>query len=108
MSRLVGGTFVRLRWVPMGGLCGRVGAKRLMVLASTAGTTLVVPLMWNLTNAPSLASLLVLQCTLCVCLAVYVPSIGPFAATLFPVPQRALGIGVGYNVGVIVFGAFAP
>jgi len=38
----------------------------------------------------------------------YLPSLGPMAATLFPVPQRALGIGVGYNVGIIVFGAFAP
>jgi MHS family proline/betaine transporter-like MFS transporter len=38
----------------------------------------------------------------------YLPSLGPMAATLFPVPQRALGIGVGYNVGIIAFGAFAP
>jgi MHS family proline/betaine transporter-like MFS transporter len=64
--------------------------------------------MWHLTQAPSLASLLLLQCSLCICLAIYLPSLGPMAATLFPVPQRALGIGVGYNVGIIVFGAFAP
>jgi hypothetical protein len=30
------------------------------------------------------------------------------AVSLFPVSRRSLGIGLGYNVGVIVFGAFAP
>ena len=29
-------------------------------------------------------------------------------ASLFPVPRRALGLGLGYNLGAIVFGAFAP
>ena len=72
------------------------------------GTALVVPLMGHLTRAPSLASLLLLQCSLCVCLAMYLPSCGPIVATLFPVSRRALGFGLGYNVGIIVFGAFAP
>jgi MHS family proline/betaine transporter-like MFS transporter len=92
----------------MGKLCDRVGSRPLIVGASLTGTLLVVPLMWHLTNAPSLASLLLLQCTLCICLAMYVTSCGPMAASLFPVPQRALGVGLGYNVGIIVFGAFAP
>jgi len=58
--------------------------------------------------APWLASLLLPQCALCVCLAINVASGGPMGARLFPVPQRALGVGLGYNVGIIVFGAFAP
>jgi MFS transporter, MHS family, proline/betaine transporter len=67
-----------------------------------------VPLTSHLAAAPSLASLLLLQCSLCACLAMYVTSGGPMVASLFPVPQRALGVGLGYNVGIIVFGAFAP
>lgn len=108
LSTLLSSALLVLLLVPMGRLCDRVGAKRPMVLSSAAGTALVVPLMWHLTQSPSFASLLLLQCTLCLCLAMYLPSLGPLAATLFPVPQRALGIGVGYNVGIIVFGAFAP
>lgn len=108
LSTLISSMLLVLLLVPMGLLCDRVGAKRLMVSACAAGTALVAPLMWHLTNAPSLASLLLLQCSLCVCLAVYLPSLGPMVAPLFPVPRRALGIGVGYNVGIIVFGAFAP
>ena len=108
LSTLVASLLLVLLLVPMGKLCDRVGAKRPMVWASVAGTALVVPLMWNLTHTPSLASLLLLQCSLCACLAMYLPTLGPMGATLFPVPQRALGIGVGYNVGAIVFGAFAP
>jgi MHS family proline/betaine transporter-like MFS transporter len=92
----------------MGRLADRIGCKPLMLFGSATGTALLVPLMWHLTQAPSLASLLLLQCSLCVCLAMYVTSCGPMAVSLFPVSRRALGIGVGYNVGVIVFGAFAP
>lgn len=108
LSTLISSALLVLLLVPMGRLCDRVGAKRLMVLSSATGTVMVVPLMWHLAHAPSLASLLLLQCSLCLCLAMYLPSLGPMAASLFPVAQRALGIGVGYNVGVIVFGAFAP
>ena len=79
--------------VPMGRLCDHVGCK---------------PLMFNLTRAPSLASLLLLQCPICICLAMYLTSCGSIVASLFPMPRRALGIGLGYNVGIIVFGAFAP
>ena len=108
LSTLIASTLLVLMLVPMGRLCDRIGSKRPMVWASATGTALVVPLMWHLNHAPSLASLLLLQCSLCACLAMYLPTLGPIGATLFPVPQRALGIGVGYNVGVIIFGAFAP
>jgi MFS transporter, MHS family, proline/betaine transporter len=108
LSTLVASTLLVMLLVPMGWLCDRVGCKPLIVLASAAGTGLVVPLMWHLTHAPSLASLLLLQCSLCVCLAMYLTSCGPVMASLFPVSRRALGFGLGYNVGIIVFGAFAP
>ena len=108
LSTLISSALLVLLLVPMGRLCDRVGSKPLIVSASAIGTALVAPLMWHLTHAPSLASLLLLQCSLCVCLATYLPSCGPMVASLFPVPQRALGVGVGYNVGIIVSGAFAP
>ena len=108
LSTLIASTLLVFLLVPMGHLCDRLGAKPLIVTASAAGTAIVVPLTWHLTQSPSLASLLLLQCSLCVCLAMYVTSCGPMAVSLFPVSRRSLGIGLGYNVGVIVFGAFAP
>lgn len=108
LSTLIASMLLVLLLVPMGRLCDRVGSKPLILLASAVGTALIVPLMLHLTRAPSLASLLLLQCSLCVCLAMYVTSCGPMAVSLFLVPRRALGIGLGYNVGIIVFGAFAP
>lgn len=94
--------------VPMGRLCDRVGSGSVMVVSCAIGTGLIVPLAWNLMRSPSLFSLLMLQCTLSACLAAYASSCGPLAVRLFPVSRRALGVGLGYNLGVIVFGAFAP
>jgi MFS transporter, MHS family, proline/betaine transporter len=108
LSTLVASVLLVSLLVPMGWLCDRVGSKPLIFSASAVGSALVVPLMLYLTSAPSLASLLLLQCSLCVCLAMYVTSGGPMVVSLFPVPRRALGIGLGYNVGIIIFGAFAP
>jgi MHS family proline/betaine transporter-like MFS transporter len=108
LSTLIASALLVLLLVPMGMLCDRVGAKRLIVAGGAVGTALVVPLMWHLTQAPSFASLLLLQCTLCICLAMYLPGCGPIVADLFPVAHRALGFGLGYNLGIIVFGAFAP
>ncbi len=108
LSTLVASSLLVLLLVPMGWLGDRVGSKPLIVASSAAGTALVVPLMWHLTQAPSLASLLLLQCSLCACFAMYITNCGPMVASLFPVARRALGVGLGYNVGVIAFGAFAP
>ena len=108
LSTLISSLLLVALMVPMGHLSERVGGRRLIVLASAAGTVLVMPLMWYLTTAPSFASLLLLQCSLCACLAMYLPGCGPIVADLFPVARRALGIGLGYNLGVIAFGAFAP
>jgi MHS family proline/betaine transporter-like MFS transporter len=108
VSTLIACVLLVVLMVPVGWLCDRVGAKRLIVAGAGAGTLLVVPLMWHLTQAPSLSSLLLLQCSMSVCLAVFVTSCGPMVVGLFPVSRRALGVGLGYNLGIIVFGAFAP
>ena len=94
--------------VPMGHLCDKFGSRRVVCLSCALGTALVVPLMLTLVASPSLQTLLLIQCTLSVCLAAYLTGCGPLAIGLFPVAQRALGIGLGYNLGVVVFGAFAP
>jgi MHS family proline/betaine transporter-like MFS transporter len=94
--------------VPMGRLSDRVGSWLVMVASCSLGTVLVLPLMFHLIDSPSLLALLAVQCSLSVCLAAYITACGPVAVRLFPVQQRALGVGLGYNLGVVAFGAFAP
>lgn len=66
------------------------------------------PLFIVLNRAPSLSSLLLLQATLSACLAAYASASAALMASLFRVSRRSLGIGMGYNVGILMFGAFAP
>lgn len=108
LSTLMASLLLVALLVPAGWLCDRLGCKPILVASAALGTALVVPLMQHLLHAPSLASLLLLQCAMGACLALYVTSGGPIAVELFPVRRRALGIGLGYNTGIIVFGAFAP
>jgi MFS family permease len=49
LSTLIASTLLVLLLVPMGHLCDRLGAKPLILAASTVGTALVVPLTWHLT-----------------------------------------------------------
>lgn len=94
--------------LPMGRLVDRFGGKMLMLWSSGAGTSLVVPLMAYLERFPTLFALVLLQCTLSACLAAYVTGCGPVASALFQPSRRTFGMSVGYNLGIVVFGAFAP
>jgi MHS family proline/betaine transporter-like MFS transporter len=94
--------------LPMGRLVDRFDGKTVMLWSSLAGTLLVVPLMMYLGRSPSLLSLSLLQCALSVCLAAYVTGCGPVAFALFQPSRRTFGMSVGYNLGIVLFGAFAP
>ena len=67
-----------------------------------------MPLTLLLASAPGLACLLLLQCTLATCLAGYVTGCGPVASRLFAPAHRSFSMSVGYNLGIVLFGAFAP
>lgn len=94
--------------LPMGRLVDRFGGRIVMLCASSAGTLAVLPLTLQLVHAPGLATLLLLQGTLALCLAAYVTGCGPVASRLFAAPHRTFGMSVGYNLGIVLFGAFAP
>jgi MFS transporter, MHS family, proline/betaine transporter len=108
LSTFVASAILVALLVPMGRVSDRVGAWLVMIVSCAVGTALVLPLMLHLIASPSLGALLAVQCSLSVCLAAYVTACGPVAIRLFPVRQRALGIGLGYNLGAVTFGAFAP
>lgn len=93
---------------PMGRLVDRIGGKLVMLCSSAVGMLLVVPLTMLLLRIPDLAVLLLLQGVLVTCLAAYVTGCGPAASSLFAASNRTFGMSVGYNLGIVLFGAFAP
>lgn len=108
LSTFLASTLLVLLLVPTGWLSDRIGRKRMLGGACLIAVVTVVPLFMQLNRAPSLLNLLLLQAVLSACLAAYASSAAALMASLFPVDRRALGIGMGYNVGILIFGAFAP
>lgn len=94
--------------MPMGRLVDHIGGKSVMFCSSAVGTLLVVPLTMLLVQMPDFAVLLLLQGVLVTCLAAYVTGCGPVASSLFAASNRTFGMSVGYNLGIVLFGAFAP
>lgn len=108
LSTTVALTFLMVLLLPMGRLADRLGGRFLMLGSSALGVLLVVPLTLRVVHAPGLLSLLLLQSVLALCLAAYVTGSGPVASGLFSARHRTFGISVGYNLGIVLFGAFAP
>jgi MFS transporter, MHS family, proline/betaine transporter len=80
-----------------------------VMLTGTIGSLVVgVPLYEQLLSDPSTLRLFTFQAVCAGCFGLTVGAYFPFAADRFPTQQRALGIGLGYNVGVTIFGALSP
>ncbi|MFL6645235.1 MFS transporter [Paraburkholderia fungorum] len=79
-----------------------------MLTGTIASLVVGVPLYEYLLLAPSALRLFMFQVICAGCFGLTIGAYFPFAADRFPTRQRALGIGLGYNVGVTVFGAMSP
>lgn len=94
---------------PLGGvLADRLGAKRVMFWSVLVLGILVIPAFAWLSSDPSVTRLAVVEFVLAFVLGIYGGSAATAMADLFPVGVRATGLTVGYNVGIIAFGGFAP
>jgi MFS transporter, MHS family, proline/betaine transporter len=67
-----------------------------------------IPLYAWLSHTPTLGAMYVTQGTLSVLLAGYLGAVSALLSDLFPVATRTTGISLGYNLGVMLFGGFAP
>jgi len=67
-----------------------------------------IPLYEYLLVAPSAYRLFLFQMACAGGLGLMIGAYFPFISEYFPARQRALGIGLGYNVGVTIFGAISP
>lgn len=86
----------------------RVGPARLMTWTAILGLMVVYPLFRVLVAVPTVGTLTGIQVVLGIIMALY---FGPMPAVLteiFPTAIRSTGMSVSYNVGVTIFGGFAP
>ncbi|MFC8410108.1 MFS transporter [Arthrobacter sp. NPDC057259] len=92
----------------IGMLSDRVGPARVMTWA--AGGTIVVgiPAFLALIAAPELPTMIVVELVLSVLATAYFAPLPAIMSSMFPARIRSTGLSLGYNIGVTVFGGFAP
>ena len=98
---LVGSPFV-------GRLADRVGTATVMLVAAVVGVLAVYPLFLWLVSAPTVATLTAVQVVLGVIMALYFGPMPALLSEVFPTQIRTTGMSIAYNLGVTVFGGFAP
>jgi MHS family proline/betaine transporter-like MFS transporter len=67
-----------------------------------------IPLYSWLSQTPSLGAMYATQGLLAIFLAGYLGTVSALLSDLFPTATRSTGISLGYNLGVMLFGGFAP
>ena len=98
---LVGSPFV-------GRLADRVGCGKVMLVAALVGVLAVYPLFLWLVAVPTVATLTAVQVVLGLVMALYFGPMPALLSEMFPTAIRTTGMSIAYNVGVTVFGGFAP
>jgi MHS family proline/betaine transporter-like MFS transporter len=100
---------VTLVGVPfVGRLADRVGPLRIMFVSAVATLVLALPLFLVLVGNPSVAVLTVVQVVLGVLMAAYFGPLPALLTTMYPTAIRTTGLSISYNLGVTLFGGFAP
>jgi len=92
----------------VGKLADRVGCVQVMTVTAAAALVLGWPLFKILVGNPSVLTLTLVQFVLGILLAFYFGPLPALLAEMFPTNIRSTGMSVSYNIGVTVFGGFAP
>jgi MFS family permease len=95
--------------IPMfGALSDHIGRRPIMIGALILYFVLSYPLFsWMYAN-PSFSSLIVVQILLCSLLGAFFGPMSTASAEQFQVHVRSTGLGIAYNLAVMIFGGFAP
>lgn len=100
---------VSLLGVPqVGKLADRVGPLRIMLVAAVVSLVLSLPLFAILVNNPSVLVLTLVQVVLGIQMAFYFGPLPALLTFMYPTSIRTTGLSISYNLGVTLFGGFAP
>jgi MHS family proline/betaine transporter-like MFS transporter len=92
----------------VGHLSDRIGRVRMMSAAGIVFTLTIYPVFRSLGEHASLAGLMAMMAWVGLLKAVYFGALPALMAETFPIETRATGMAISYNIGVTVFGGFAP
>jgi MFS family permease len=90
-----------------GALSDHVGRKPVTIGALLIYLTVTYPLFSWVHNNPSFQNLMIMQITLCSLLGAFSGPISTWLAEQFPAHVRSTGLGIAYNIAVMLFGGFA-
>lgn len=90
-----------------GSLSDKIGRRPILLGSSFIYLILIYPLFSWLGADPTLPRLLVVEMTCCILLGAYFGVFAAAVAELFPIAIRSSGLGISYNLTVMVFGGFA-
>lgn len=92
----------------VGHLSDRVGRVRLMAWAGIVFTLTIYPVFAILGEHAGLGALMATMAWVGLLKAVYFGALPALMAETFPIETRATGMAISYNIGVTIFGGFAP
>jgi MHS family proline/betaine transporter-like MFS transporter len=90
-----------------GALSDRVGRKPILIFALTIYFGLLYPLFTWIHDNPSFGNFVIVEIVLCCLLGAFFGPTSTAAAEQFPARARSTGLGIAYNLGVMIFGGFA-
>ncbi|WP_082566692.1 MFS transporter [Arthrobacter sp. Soil764] len=108
VSTLIFGVVMSIGSPFIGMLADKAGPARVMTWAAV-GTILVgIPAFLMLMAAPALPMMILVESILSVLATAYFAPLPAIMSSMFPARIRSTGLSLGYNIGVTVFGGFAP
>ncbi len=108
IATMIGGVLLTFGAPAFGHMSDKVGRVRMMIAVSLLFAVSAYPAFVGLVAYPSLASIIAIVCWLSILKAAYSGVLPALMSELFPIATRSSGIAIGYNVGVPIFGGFAP
>jgi len=107
-ASLIGNIPFVIGCVWFGTLSDRVGRRRSLFVSAALLLLCVLPLFMLLKAHPTLPTLIVVQCIVCILVASFVGVAPAALSEIFPTGVRSTGTSLVYNGAFTVFGGFAP
>lgn len=92
----------------LGLLSDIIGRTTSMIIAAAAAIVLAHPMFAMLQQSPTLGTLVAVQALMGTIIALYFAPLPALMAEIFPARTRTSGLSLSYNLGVTIFGGFAP